>query len=343
MKQNILGFTYQQLQVECLKLNEKKYRAKQLYTWIYQKQMTDFFQMSDISKASQERFNQHFTFDSLTLKTCQVSKDETRKYLFETVDGAFIESVLMTHEYGLSLCVTSQIGCNMGCTFCASGILKKQRNLSAAEIVAQVLMVQQDVGKRISHIVVMGIGEPFDNFENLMDFLAIVNSDHGLAIGARHITVSTCGIAPKIREFADRQTQVNLAISLHAPTNELRRQIMPINRAYPLEELFDAIQYYLAKTNRRITYEYILLKDVNDQKEHAHLLADLVKDTLGYVNLIPYNPVGEHGFQPTEFKQRVVFYDTLMKRGVQATLRKEHGSDIDAACGQLRAKHEKKN
>lgn len=340
MKLDITGFTLEQLTNWCLENGEKAYRAKQIFKWLYQKRVDSFYDMSDVSKKSQEKFDEAFSISTLKQHIVQVSKDKTRKYLFQTSDGFFIETVLMTQDYGLSICVTSQIGCNMGCQFCASGLLKKKRNLKTSEIVEQILQVQKDVDDRISNIVVMGIGEPFDNYDNVMDFVSIVNHDLGLGIGARHITISTCGIAPKIKEFADAQTQVNLAISLHAPNDQLRSQIMPINTAYPIEELFDALHYYLEKNNRRLTFEYILLKDINDQKEHALQLVDLVKGMNAYVNLIPYNPVSEHGYEPSSLKTSLAFYDTLMKNRVQCTLRKEQGQDIDAACGQLRAKHE---
>ncbi|HDT7580012.1 TPA: 23S rRNA (adenine(2503)-C(2))-methyltransferase RlmN, partial [Enterococcus faecium] len=245
---------------------------------------------------------------------------------------------------------TTQVGCNIGCTFCASGLLKKNRDLTAGEIVAQIMMVQhyfdeRNLGERVSHVVVMGIGEPFDNYDNVMDFLHIINDAKGLAIGARHITVSTSGLAHKIKEFANNGLQVNLAISLHAPNNEVRTSIMRINRSFPIEKLMEAVDEYLEKTNRRITFEYIMLNQVNDRPEHAQQLADLLKDKkkLAYVNLIPYNPVSEHDQYSRSPKADVLrFYDVLKKNGVNCVIRKEHGTDIDAACGQLRSKQMKK-
>lgn len=343
MKENILNYRLESLSQWCQSVGEKPFRAKQLFKWLYQKRITSFYEMTDISKKTQELLDATFSIGSLEKHLVQVSQDKTQKYLFKTKDGAYIETVLMSQEYGLSICVTSQIGCNMGCKFCASGLLKKQRNLEAGEIVEQILYVQRQNQDRIGNIVVMGIGEPMDNFENVMAFISIVNNDLGLGIGARHITVSTCGVVPKIYDFADAQTQVNLAISLHAPNNELRSEIMPINQAYDINELFEALRYYLSKNNRRLTFEYILLKDVNDQRVHALELVELVKGMNGYVNLIPYNTVAEHGYKPSDMKTSLAFYDTLMKNGVQCTLRKEQGSDIDAACGQLRAKHERKS
>ena len=338
MKLELLDFTLEALQDWCIENGEKPYRAKQIFKWIYQKRVESFFDMSDISKQSQEKLDQTFKISSLQKHLVQVSADKTQKFLFKTKDGHYIETVLMFQDYGLSICVTSQIGCNMGCQFCASGLLKKKRNLDVSEIVDQILQVQKEIDERISNIVVMGIGEPFDNYENVMNFVSIVNNDNGLGIGARRITISTCGIAPMIRRFADEQSQVNLAISLHASNDKLRSEIMPINQAYPIDELMDALRYYLDKNNRRLTFEYILLKDVNDSKEHALELVKLIKGMNAYINLIPYNPVSEHGFQSSDIKTSLAFYDTLMKNKIQCTLRKEQGQDIDAACGQLRAK-----
>ena len=250
----------------------------------------------------------------------------------------------MHFQYGDSLCVTSQVGCNMGCSFCASGLLKKQRDLTAGEIVGEVMFVQKQLdkeGRRVDNIVVMGTGEPFDNYTNVMNFCSIVNSDLGLAIGSRHITISTCGIVPKIREFAQGHYQYNLAISLHVPTNELRRKLMPIAKAYPLDELMQALREYSEDNHRRLTFEYILLHGVNDSDEMAITLANLVRGMNAYINLIPYNQVDENGYIGVDDKKALHFYDILMKHGVKATLRQKHGDDIDAACGQLRAKHER--
>ncbi len=250
----------------------------------------------------------------------------------------------MRQHYGLSVCVTTQVGCNIGCTFCASGLIKKQRDLNNGEIVAQIMLVQKyfderGQDERVSHIVVMGIGEPFDNYNNVLNFFRTINDDKGMAIGARHITVSASGLAHKIRDFADEGVQVNLAVSLHAPNNELRSSIMKINRAFPIEKLFAAIEYYIETTNRRVTFEYIMLNEVNDGVEQALELAELLKNIkkLSYVNLIPYNPVSEHDQYSRSPKERVLaFYDTLKKKGGNCVVRQEHGTDIDAACGQLR-------
>lgn len=338
---NILDNTREQLASWLVEHNEKPYKANQLFIWLYKRREFDFEAMSDLSKATKQLLSEHFELNLLNLVDKQTSSDGTVKYLFKTFDGLLLETVLMTHDYGYSICVTSQIGCNMGCTFCASGILKKQRDLTSGEIVAQLLYAQKDLDKsekRISHIVVMGIGEPFDNYDNVMDFVSIVNDDFGLGIGARHITISTCGIVEGIERFSDEQTQVNLAISLHGPNDKLRSQLMPINNRYPLSELMASLRYYLSKNNRRLTFEYILIQGVNDQIEHADELADLIRDMNAYVNLIPYNPVDEKGYKKSSKSAQMAFYDRLKKRKIQCTLRKEQGSDIDAACGQLRAK-----
>lgn len=345
MMKSLYDFTYDQMCDMALEQGWKKFRAQQIFQWLYRKRAVDIDEMSDLSKETRETLKQQFSLTPLTLKDKQVASDGTTKYLFALEDGSLIESVLMQFDYGKSICVTSQVGCNMACAFCASGLTKKKRNLTSGEMVAQVLYVQRDLDAnedRLSHIVVMGTGEPFDNYEHVMNFLATVNHDRGLGIGARHITISTCGVVPRIYDFAKEHTQYNLAISLHAPNNELRDRLMPINHAYPLEELMEAVQYYARENNRRLTFEYILLRGVNDKKEHVLQLAKLLKGLQAYVNLIPYNAVDENGFQGVDHAHAMVFYDALMKQGIRCTIRKEHGADIDAACGQLRVKHLRK-
>ncbi|MGY3778974.1 23S rRNA (adenine(2503)-C(2))-methyltransferase RlmN [Isobaculum melis] len=350
-KPSIYGLTNDALTEWFLANGQKKFRATQVWDWLYVKRIHAFSEMSNIAKDCIALLEENFVLQPLEQKIVQESADGTIKYLFELYDGNLIETVLMRHEYGLSVCVTTQVGCNIGCTFCASGLLKKQRDLSAGEIVSQIMQVQhyldeKDEGDRVSHIVVMGIGEPFDNYDHVMSFLKIVNHAKGLAIGARHITVSTSGLAPKIKEFAENGLQVNLAISLHAPNNEIRTSIMRINRSFPIEKLMEAVDYYLEKTNRRITFEYIMLRGVNDQKEQALELAALLanKRHLAYVNLIPYNSVSEHDQYSRSKKADVqAFHDTLKKKGINSVIRKEQGSDIDAACGQLRSKQMKKD
>jgi 23S rRNA (adenine2503-C2)-methyltransferase len=342
---SLYDFNYEEMSELALEHGWKKFRGHQIFQWLYRKRVTSIDDMSDLSKDTREVLKENYQLKPLELRDKQVSSDGTCKYLFALEDGSLIESVLMQFDYGKSICVTSQVGCNMACAFCASGLTKKKRNLTSGEMVAQVLYVQQDLDKtqdRLSHIVVMGTGEPFDNYENVMNFLSTVNHDRGLGIGARHITISTCGVVPKIYEFSKEHTQYNLAVSLHAPNNELRNELMPINKAYPLEELMKAIHQYASENNRRLTFEYILLKGVNDQKVHVDQLAKLMKGLNAYVNLIPYNAVDENGFKGVKYEEAMVFYDALMKKGVRCTIRKEHGADIDAACGQLRVKHLRK-
>src|SRR5690606_10533883 len=296
MKNSIYGLTIDQLKEWFLENGQKKYRAEQVWDWLYIKRVAQFSEMNNLSKEVIQLLEENFAIRTLEEAVKQESADGTIKFLFRLQDGNLIETVLMRFKYGNSVCVTTQVGCNIGCSFCASGLLAKSRDLNAGEIVEQIMQVQahfdaQQKEERVSHIVVMGIGEPFDNYTNLMDFLHVVNSQKGLAIGARHITVSTSGIVPKIYDYADEGLQVNLAISIHAPTNELRSRIMKINKAYPVEKLMAAIDYYLEKSNRRITFEYIMLRDVNDHVEEANKLAKLLEDKrhLSYVNLIPYN------------------------------------------------------
>ncbi|HDH7131179.1 TPA: 23S rRNA (adenine(2503)-C(2))-methyltransferase RlmN, partial [Enterococcus faecalis EX166083VC24] len=280
-KESIYGLTREQLVDWFLAHGEKKFRATQVWEWLYTKRVASFSEMSNISKSLMTLLEENFSLNPLKQVIVQEAQDGTVKYLFELPDKNMIETVLMRQEYGLSVCVTTQVGCNIGCTFCASGLLKKQRDLTAGEIVAQIMWVQhyfdeRGLDERVSHVVVMGIGEPFDNYVNVMNFLRTINDDKGLAIGARHITVSTSGLVPKIREFADSGLQVNLAISLHAPNNEVRTLIMRINRSFPIEKLMAAIDEYIEKTNRRVTFEYIMLSQVNDRPEHAQQLADLL-------------------------------------------------------------------
>lgn len=345
-KESVYGYPQEELTAWLIERGHKKSRGQQVWEWLYRKRVTDFGAMADVHESCVRALEEHFAITTLTEHTKQVSVDGTVKFLFRLRDGSLIETVLMRHAFGLSVCVTTQVGCNIGCSFCASGLQAKSRDLSAAEMVEQVMQVQLYLdragqGETVTRLVAMGIGEPFDNMKNLRAFLEVVKDPKGLAIGPRHITVSTSGLADKIKEFADDDPGVNLAVSLHAPNNELRTRIMKINRAVPIERLMEAIDYYLAKTNRRITVEYILLRDVNDRAEHALELADLVANRrrLINVNLIPYNPVDEHSqYQRSAPEAIRTFFDTLKKQGVKCTTRIEHGTDIDAACGQLRSK-----
>ena len=341
---SIYNYDLKNLEKVLKEMGQQSFRAKQIYSWLYQKRVTSFDEMSDLSLELRESLKENFTMDTLKLVKQQTASDETSKFLLECEDGALIETVLMKHDYGYSVCVTSQVGCAMGCKFCASGLLKAKRNLSAGEITNQVMFVQRyldEEEKRVSHLVVMGIGEPFMNYNNVMEFIHTVNDSNGLDIGSRHITISTCGVAPVIKRFADEQSQVNLAISLHAANDELRSKIMPVNDMFNIETLFEALKYYQSKTNRRLTFEYILIDGVNDQLNHAKELVELISGMNAYVNLIPYNEVEENPFRPTQPKNAAAFYDYLKRHKIQCVIRREKGSEIDAACGQLRANVEK--
>ncbi|AOC56828.1 MULTISPECIES: 23S rRNA (adenine(2503)-C(2))-methyltransferase RlmN [Bacillus] len=338
---SIYSFELHEMKEWLKEQDEKPFRAAQIFEWLYEKRVTSFDEMSNLSKDLREKLKDQFTITTLKTVIKQTSQDGTIKFLFELHDGYTIETVLMRHEYGNSVCVTTQVGCRIGCTFCASTLGGLKRNLEAGEIVAQVLKVQQaldETDERVSSVVIMGIGEPFDNFEEMLAFLKIINHDNGLNIGARHITVSTSGIIPKIYQFADEQMQINFAVSLHAPNTEIRSRLMPINKAYKLPKLMEAIEYYIQKTGRRVSFEYGLFGGVNDQVHHAEELADLLKGIKCHVNLIPVNYVPERDYVRTPREQIFLFEKTLKERGVNVTIRREQGHDIDAACGQLRAK-----
>lgn len=339
-KKSIYSFTLDELEKELSEFNIKKYVARQIYDWIYIKMVDSFSKMTNISQENIEILNQHFYFDVLAIDTIQKDDDGTIKFLLETTDHNFIEIVLMSFDYGYSVCLTSQIGCNMGCKFCASGLIKKVRNISIGEFIKQFIIAKkyllENQNANLNHVVVMGIGEPFDNFDNLIQFLNVIKQQKGLCISPRKITVSTCGLIPKIKEWTKLNNQVNLAISLHAPNDEIREKIMPINLAYKVNDLIAAVDEYIEVSNRRVTIEYIMIADLNDKKEHAYELVDLLKNKLVYVNLIPYNPVFENHFARS--KKCKEFYDILKGSGITCTIRKEKGLNIDAACGQLRSK-----
>jgi 23S rRNA (adenine2503-C2)-methyltransferase len=336
---NIYGLSLEEMENYFVEIGSKKFHAQQLFSWLYEKRIEDYSSVTNIKKELLEKIASEYSIDRLKIVDVQEDVDVC-KYLFELSDMEHIEAVLMKHDYGNSICISSQVGCNMGCRFCESGRRKKVRNLEVYEMVLQILMIEKLLGERISHVVVMGIGEPFDNYDNLINFFKIINHPKGLAIGARHITVSTCGLVPKILEFADFPLQINLAISLHAPTNEIRDKIMPINKAYNLDVLMPAVKKYLEKTNRRLTFEYILLKDINDTEECALNLVKLVKGINCYINLIPYNETNNLEFKRTNTIQIMRFYDILKKNNVSVTIRREFGGKISAACGQLRSKKE---
>lgn len=336
---NVYDLTIEDFEEYFLSIGEKKFKAIQLYVWLYEKRIKSFDEITDMKKSVVSKLKEDFYFDDI--KLIKVERDiEVNKYLFELSDSSLVESVLMRHDYGTSICVSSQVGCNMGCKFCESGRLKKVRDLKAFEIVLQILKVEEDIKTRITHVVIMGIGEPFDNYTNVTNFIRIINHPKGLSIGSRHITVSTSGIVPKILEFADFPYQVNLAISLHAPNDRLRSSIMPINKAYSIEDIISALKVYYEKTKRRITFEYIMLKDINDDEKCALELVKLLKGLNCYVNLIPYNETNNIEFKRSKKDNIRKFYDIIKKNNMSVTIRREFGSNISAACGQLRSKRE---
>lgn len=337
---NIFGLTKKNLEEYFLNIGEKKFKATQVYEWLYQKRVFDIDLFSNIKKEVRDKLKSDFTANFIEIENKQVD-NLTYKYLFKLIDGEYIEAVVMMHDYGNSICVSSEVGCNMGCKFCESGRLKKVRNLEAYEMVEQILVIEKDLGIRISSVVIMGIGEPFDNYDNIMRFIEIINDAKGIQIGARHITVSTCGIVPKIYELAKFPIQINLAISFHAPTDELRSKLMPVNKVYSIPVLIEAIRYYLQVTSRRVTIEYVMLNNVNDSRECAIKLAELFKNMNIYVNLIPYNETNHLEFMRSSKNKIQAFYDILKKMGINVTIRKDFGSKIDAACGQLRGRKNK--
>ncbi|MCI1245154.1 MAG: 23S rRNA (adenine(2503)-C(2))-methyltransferase RlmN [Bacilli bacterium] len=344
MKKNLFEYPLPALEEEMLAQGQTRYRARQLYEWIYVKRILSFEAMTDVSKAFRATLESDYCLDLPRIFRRQDASDGTLKLLLEMADGSKVETVLMRYDYGNVVCVSSEVGCNMGCAFCASGLLKKERGLQASEMVGEVYLMNQllaEEGERVSHIVVMGTGEPFDNYDELMKFIRVMNEAKGFAIGARHITVSTCGLVDGIDKYGKEGLQINLAISLHAPSDEIRKKIMPIASRYDLKDLLAAVKRYEDAGGRRVTFEYILLKGVNDSLACADELSDLIRGTLAYVNLIPYNPVKEKPFERSPEKTVRAFADRLMKRGVNCTVRKEFGTDIDAACGQLRVKYER--
>ncbi|MDR1782584.1 MAG: 23S rRNA (adenine(2503)-C(2))-methyltransferase RlmN [Bacilli bacterium] len=326
-----------------ININEKKYRAKQLFEWLYRKRISSFFEMTNLNKNLINYLSDNFIIELIKEEQVLISNDGTKKYLFKLSDNNVIETVLMKYEHGYSVCVSSQVGCNMGCLFCASGKLKKVRDLSAGEIVMQILYIQKEldlIDERISNVVVMGIGEPFDNYDNVIKFIQIINHDIGLAIGARHISVSTCGLLDKINKFSKLNLQVNLAVSLHSAIDKKRNEIMPINYRYNLNELKECLLNYQLKTNRRITFEYILLKGFNDKVEDVLAIKKFLKGLNAYINIIPFNDINDKRFKSIKRNDCYYFYQKLKDENINVTIRKDFGNDIAAACGQLRAKKE---
>jgi len=332
---NLLSLNIKDLENYFLSIGEKKFKAIQVFEWLYIHKERNIDNFTNLKKELREKLKADFTLEFIKIKRCEVGSD-VRKYLFELSDNNFVEAVLMEHDYGISVCVSSQVGCNMGCKFCESGRLKKVRNLETFEMVEQIMLIEEDIGKKIQSVVVMGIGEPFDNYDNVINFVRIINHAKGLSIGARHITISTCGLVPKIDEFCKLELQVNLALSLHASNDIIRNKIMPVNKAYNISQVMDAIKRYISKTNRRVTIEYVMLNMVNDSIENAKELANLLKGMNVYVNLIPYNETNNIEFKKSERIKE--FKDTLLKCGINVTVRREFGGKISAACGQLRSK-----
>lgn len=333
---NILDLTLQELKKWMKDNSESEFRAKQVFDWIY-KNVWVFSEMKNLPEALKNKLDEAFIIGiPEVVQVLSSDSDDTKKFLLKYADGNVIEAVLMKYIHGNSICVSTQIGCKMGCKFCASTVGGVVRNLTGGEILAQVLTVQKYIGDRISNVVLMGSGEPFDNYDNVLKFLSLVNADYGLNIGQRHITLSTCGLVPRIYDFAEADLQVTLAISLHAPNDELRKSMMPVAYKYSVEELIKACRDYVEKTNRRITFEYSLVKGVNDSPEQARELIQLLKGLLCHVNLIPVNEVRENSFKKSTSENIKVFYNILTSFGIETTIRKEMGSDINAACGQLR-------
>lgn len=336
---NIKNFDLEDLTEELLKLGEKKFRAEQIFKWLYIDKVKEFDQMTNLSIELREKLKSEYSMCNFKILKKQESTDGTKKYLFDVLDGNAIETVVMEYHHGKTICVSSQIGCKMGCKFCASTGLKFERNLSPGEIVEQIVAVEQDLGDKISNIVFMGIGEPFDNYDNVMKAIKIINNQKGLNIGARHISVSTSGLVPMIYKFADEKYQCTLSISLHATNDKKRSEMMPINNRYNIKELIEACKYYINKTNKRISFEYALAKDNNDNLDDAKELVKLLKGMLCHVNLIPINKIENGQYVKSSNENIIKFRDYLNENGIVATIRRELGSDIDAACGQLRRKN----
>ncbi len=332
---NIFDLTKEELENYFLSLGEKKFKATQVYEWLYEKKEYNLNNFTNLKKELRDQLLATFSTDLITIEKKE-SDHLTHKYLFRLKDNNFIEAVVMEHDYGTSICVSSEVGCNMACKFCESGRQKKIRNLEAYEIVEQILVIEQDLDIRIKSVVIMGIGEPLDNFDNIIRFIKIINDPKGLKIGARHITLSTCGLVPKMYELSKLPLQINLAISLHAPNDKLRNELMPVNKVYNIDTLMQGIKDYLQVTGRRITIEYVMLDNVNDKLSHAKELAKLFKGMNIYINLIPYNETNHLEFKRSSKKNILAFYDCLKKEGLNVTIRKEFGHKINAACGQLR-------
>ncbi len=343
MKKDIKSYTKRELEAELLAMGDKAFRAGQIYGWLHQKQVESFDKMTNLSKELREKLSEIYYIDSLKQVQVQESKlDGTKKYLFGLHDGHMIESVLMKYHHGNSVCISSQVGCRMGCRFCASTIDGLERNLTPAQLLDQIYQIQKLTGERVSHIVVMGSGEPMDNYENLVKFIHMVSDKDGLHISQRNITVSTCGLVPQIKRLAEEGLQITLALSLHAPNDEIRKTLMPIANTYSMEEILNVCQYYFNRTGRRITFEYSLIRGENDSEEAAEELAGRILHRNCHVNLIPVNKIKERTFDHSQNKEILNFKNKLEKYGINVTIRREMGRDIDGACGQLRRSYREK-
>ncbi len=336
-KRDIMSYNLEELKMEILSKGQKPFRAKQIYEWFHKRHIESFDEMTNISKDFKKVLKENYDiYIPRIVKVYKSKLDGTRKYLFELHDGKVIESVFMRYKHGNSVCISSQVGCRMGCKFCASTIDGLERNLTASEMLGQIYMMQKETNERVSNVVIMGSGEPFDNYDNFLKFISMVTGEDGINISARNITVSTCGLVDKIRDLANKNLQITLAISLHSPTDELRKNIMPIANKYKIEDIIDACKYYFSKTRRRISFEYSLIKDVNDTVECAKALSSLIKGMNVHVNLIPVNPIKERDYTHSDMEFIQNFKNILEKYKINVTIRREMGADINAACGQLR-------
>lgn len=338
-KKDIASYSFEELQEEMLAIGEKGFRSRQIYSWIHEKLVDDFEEMTNLPKTLRQKLESAYEIRRVEMEKRQISKiDGTNKFLFCLKDGNMVESVLMKYKHGNSVCISSQVGCRMGCRFCASTLDGLERNLTPSEMLRQVYQIQKITGERVSNIVIMGTGEPLDNYDNFLKFIHMVSDEHGLNISQRNITASTCGIVPNIRRLAEEKLQITLALSLHGSNQEKRRSLMPVANKYELHEVLEACDYYFEKTGRRITFEYSLVHGVNDTPEDAKELMGILKDRNCHLNLIPVNPIKERNYEKPDKKSAENFKNKLEKNGINVTIRREMGSDIDGACGQLRRK-----
>ena len=338
-KKDIASYSFEELQEEMLAIGEKGFRSRQIYSWIHEKLVDDFEEMTNLPKALRQKLEAAYEIRRVEMEKRQISKiDGTNKFLFCLKDGNMVESVLMKYKHGNSVCISSQVGCRMGCRFCASTLDGLERNLTPSEMLRQVYQIQKITGERVSNIVIMGTGEPLDNYDNFLKFIHMVSDEHGLNISQRNITASTCGIVPNIRKLAEEKLQITLALSLHGSNQEKRRSLMPVANKYELHEVLEACDYYFEKTGRRITFEYSLVHGVNDTQEDEKELMGILKDRNCHLNLIPVNPIKERNYEKPDKKSAENFKNKLEKNGINVTIRREMGSDIDGACGQLRRK-----